>query len=190
MCVGRTGSMGRRFDLRSVGVIPWSFSSNPLPLALYLVEMRHTLARIATGLAVIVLLASCSTLQRMSDDKGAAWVAQRLNEGNAADLAAASSSPFLLDGEVIALPEDTLTLWEGLVKAGLKLDPELSRVVPVETDTWHEFGSSRDVQVFFRKYVAEGARLFELSTSSGRHVLVLYRSSWGSRALYGFKGPY
>ncbi len=152
--------------------------------------MKRTIARIATGLTIIVLLASCGTLQRMSDEKGAAWVARQLNDGNAADLAAASSSPFLLDGELIALPEDTVTLWEGLAKAGLKLDPELSRVVPVGADTWREFGSSRDVQVFFKKHVAEGARLFELATTGGRHVLVLYRSSWASRAIFGFKGPY
>jgi len=152
--------------------------------------MKHTLARIATGLAILVVLASCSTLQRMSDEKGAAWAAQQLNGGNAADLAAASSSPFLLDGEIIALPEDTVTFWEGLVKAGLKLESEPSRAVPVGADSWREFGTTRDVEVFFRKYVAEGARLFELPTVGGRHVLVLYRSSWGSRALYGFKGPY
>lgn len=152
--------------------------------------MKRTLDRIVIGLAVLMLFASCSTLQRMSDEKGASWVARQLNEGRAADLAAASSSPFLLDGEIIALPEDSVTFWEGLANAGLNLDPELSRAVPVGVDTWREFGSSRDVQVFFRKYVAEGARLFELATTGGRHVLVLYRSAWGSRAIFAFKGPY
>ena len=93
--------------------------------------MKHTFSRIASALAILLVLASCSTLQRMSDEQGAAWVAQQLNEGNAAELAAISSSPFLLDGEIIALPEDAVTFWEGLVKAGLKLDPELSRALPV-----------------------------------------------------------
>ena len=152
--------------------------------------MKPTSRGSRVALAILLVLASCSTLQRMSDEKGAAWVAQQLNEGNAAELAAISSSPFLLDGEIIALPEDTAAFWNGLVKAGLKLDPELSRALPVGADTWREFGSSRDVQVFFEKYVAEGARLFELPTANGRRVLVLYRSSWGSRKLYGFKGPY
>lgn len=145
---------------------------------------------IAVGLAVLFILASCSTLQRMSDEKGAAWVAQRLNEGDSAALAATSASPFLLDGEIIALPEDTATFWDGMVKAGVKLDPELSAAVPVGADTWREFGSTRDVQVFFGRYVADGARLFELPTSKGRKALVLYRSSWGSRTIYGFKGPF
>ncbi|OHD72848.1 MAG: hypothetical protein A2177_08915 [Spirochaetes bacterium RBG_13_68_11] len=152
--------------------------------------MKPIATRVASALAILIVLASCSTLQRMSDEKGAAWVAQQLNEGKAAELAAISSSPFLLDGEIIALPEDTTAFWNGLVKAGLKLDTELSRALPVGPDTWREFGSTRDVQVFFGKYVAEGARLFELSTANGRRVLVLYRSSWGSRKLYGFKGPY
>jgi hypothetical protein len=128
----------------------------------------------------------------MSDEKGAAWVTRQLNEGNAAELSEVSASPFLLDGEIIALPEDTTVFWDGMVKAGLKLVRELSRAVPVEIDgdTWREFGSTRDVQVFFGKYVKEGARLFELSTGNGRRVLVLYRSSGGSRKLYGFKGPF
>jgi len=152
--------------------------------------MKRTLARIAAGLAVLLLFASCGTLQRMSDEKGASWVARQLNEGRTAGLAEVSTLPFLLDGEILALPEDAVILWEGLAKAGLKLEAELSRAVPVGTDTWREFGSGRDVQVFFRKYVAEGARLFELATTGGRYVLVLYRSSWGSRAIYGFKGPY
>jgi hypothetical protein len=46
------------------------------------------------------------------------------------------------------------------------------------------------VQVFFGKYVADGARLYELPTTGGRRVLILCRSSWGSRTLFGFKGPY
>ncbi|MCX7028590.1 MAG: hypothetical protein NTU62_00520 [Spirochaetes bacterium] len=152
--------------------------------------MKHLLARVATSVAVLLVLASCASLQRMSDEKGAAWVAQQLNEGNAVELAAISSSPFLLDGEIIALPEDTAAFWNGLAKAGVKLDTELSQALAVVADTWREFGSTRDVQVFFGKYVADGARLFELPTANGRRVLVLCRSSWGSRKLYGFKGPF
>jgi hypothetical protein len=151
--------------------------------------MKQTLSRIAIALAIVLLFTSCSTLQRMSDERGAAWVAQELNGGKAADIAAISSSPFLLDGEVIALPADTAAFWEAMVKAGVKLDPELSRAVEIGADSWREFGSSRDVKVFFEKYVEEGARLFELRTVNGGRVLVLYRASWGSRQLYGFKGP-
>jgi hypothetical protein len=151
--------------------------------------MKPILMRIAICLALLAL-ASCTTLQRMSDEKDAAWVARQVNEGHAAELAAISSSPFLLDGEIIALPEDTASFWNGLTKAGVKLDPEPSRALAIGPDSWCEFGSTRDVQVFFGKYVKEGARLFELPTERGRRVLVLYRSSWGSRKLYGFKGPF
>jgi hypothetical protein len=152
--------------------------------------MKPALTRIAAGVVVVLALGSCTSLQRMSDEKGAAWVVQQLNGGNAAELVAVSSSPFLLDGEIIALPEDTVFFWEGIAKSGVKLDTELSRSVEVGAETWREFGSTRDVQVFFGKYVKEGARLFELPTANGRRVLVLYRSSWGSRTLYGFKGPF
>ncbi len=153
-------------------------------------EMKRYTTKVAAALTVALLLASCSTFQRMSDERGASWVARMLGEGNAAGLAKASSSPFLLDGEIVALSEDTTAFWDGMVKAGLSIDPELSRALPVGGDAWREFGSTRDVKVFFGKYVAEGARLFELPSAGGRHVLVLYRSSWGSRTIYGFKGPY
>jgi hypothetical protein len=152
--------------------------------------MKPGVARVAAAAALLFLLASCTTLQRMSDEKGAAWVARLLDEGNAAQLAAISASPFLVDGEIISLPEDTAAFWGGMVKAGLKLAPDPSRAIAIGTDTWREFGSTRDVQVFFGKYVEEGARLFELPAAGLRRVLVLYRSSWGSRKLYGFKGPF
>ncbi len=152
--------------------------------------MKQTLSRVAIALAIVLLFTSCASLQRMSDERGAAWVAQELNGGNAAGIAAVSSSPFLLDGEVIALPADIVAFWNAMVKAGVKLDPELSRAVEIGADSWREFGSSRDVKMFFENYVAEGARLFELQAADGRRVLVLYRASWGSRQLYGFKGPF
>ena len=90
----------------------------------------------------------------------------------------------------MAMPEDTAAFWEGAVKAGLRLDPELSWALAVGDETWREFGATREVRIYFDKYVADGARLFELPTANGRRVLVLYRSAWGSRKLYGFKGPF
>ena len=86
--------------------------------------MKPILTRIATGIAIVFLLASCTTLQRTTDEGGAAYVAGLLNDGQAVKLAKLSSSPFLVDGEIIALPEDTAAFWEGVVKAGIRLDPE------------------------------------------------------------------
>jgi hypothetical protein len=152
--------------------------------------MKQITSRVAIALAVALTLASCASLQRAADDRGAAWVAEALNGGDAAGLAQSSSSPFLLDGETIALPEDTALFWAGLAKAGVRFVPDLVRAVEVGAETWREFGSTRDVRLFFEKHVAEGARLFELPTADGRRALVLYRASWGARAIYGFKGPY
>lgn len=151
--------------------------------------MKHTLSRGAIALAIVLAFASCASLQR-SDERAVAWVAAAVNSGDAAALAAASASPFLLDGETIALPEDTATFWDGLVNAGVKFAPDLVRAVEIGPETWREFSSARDVRLFFEKHVAEGARLYELSTADGRRALVLYRASWGRVSLFGFKGPY
>lgn len=153
-------------------------------------EMKQTLTRAAIAFAVVLAFASCASLQRMSDERGAAWVAAAVNAGDAAALAAASASPFLLDGEIVALPEDTAAFWAGVVKAGVKFAPDLVRAVEIGAETWREFASTRDVRLFFEKHVADGARLFELPTADGRRALVLYRASWGRHSLFGFKGPY
>jgi len=152
--------------------------------------MKPILTRIATGIAIVFLLASCTTLQRTTDEGGAAYMAGLLNNGRAVKLAKLSSSPFLVDGEIIALPEDTAAFWEGVVKAGIRLDQEPVRSAAVRTETWKEFGSTRDVQLFFDKPGLKGARLFELATLDGRRVLVLYWSSKKSVRLHGFKGPF
>jgi len=121
-------------------------------------------------------------------------VACLVNAGRASKLASLSASPFLLDGEIIALPEDTAAFWKGLVRAKLKLEPEVSRILTVDAETWREFGSTRDVQVFFqvlvKSHVEAGSRLFEFSTADGRRVLILYWASPESVRLYGFKGPF
>lgn len=146
--------------------------------------------RIAAGIAVVFVLASCSTLPRTTDEGGAAYVACLVNAGRASKLASLSASPFLLDGEILALPDDTAAFWEGFILAKLKLEPDGARALPAGSEAWREFGSTRDVQVFFQKHVEAGSRLFELPTADGRRVLIIYWASPKSVRLYGFKGPF
>ncbi len=152
--------------------------------------MRRTIAFVSTVLVVSLALGGCASLQRSVDEGNAARVARLLSEGKGAELAKISASPFLLDGEIIALPGDVAGFWDGVAKAGLRLDPALSRAVPVGAESWREFGQSREVKVWFSKYVAQGVRLFELRTVNGGRVLLLVREGLFSRTVYGFKGPF
>lgn len=152
--------------------------------------MKPTRILTAAGLAVLFVLASCSTLPRTTDEGGIAYVVCLVNTGRASKLASLSASPFLLDGEIIALPDDTAAFWEGFIRAKLKLEPDGARALPVGSETWREFGSTRDVQVFFQRHVEAGSRQFEIPTTDGRRVLILYWSSQKSVRLYGFKGPF
>jgi hypothetical protein len=152
--------------------------------------MKQTLSRVAIALAVVLLFASCTTLSLESDEGGAAYVSGLLNGKRATKLAAISASPFLVDGEVIALRDDLSTFWSGFVQAGLAFDPDRVQSAPVDTDTWRKFGSTRDLQLFFGTHVDEGARMFDFATADDRHVLVLYRAYEGKPVLYGIKGPF
>jgi hypothetical protein len=153
-------------------------------------EMKQMLSRVAIALGIVLLFVSCTSLSLESDEGGASYVVSLLNGKRSARLAAISASPFLVDGEIVALRDDVATFWEGIVQAELEVDPDLSRAVSVDTETWRMFGSTRDLQLFFRKPVDEGARLFDLVTADNRHMLVVYRVQEGKPLLYGCKGPF
>jgi hypothetical protein len=152
--------------------------------------MSHTPARVLVALALLLALGGCASLQRSADEGSAARVARLLAEGESAELAKMSVSPFILDAEIIPLASDVATFWDGAAKAGLRLETGVARAVPVGPETWREFGASREVQVYFTKYVAQGARLFELRTSRGGRVLLLVRERLFSFSIYGFRGPF
>jgi len=152
--------------------------------------MKRTLSRSAIALAVVLLFASCTTISLSSDEGGAAYVSGLVNGKRASRLVAISASPFLVDGEIIALRDDLATFWNGYVQAGLAFDPDRSQAAPVDADTWRKFGSTRDLRLFFGRLAEEGARVFDFVTADGRHVFVLYRTHEGKPVLYGIKGPF
>jgi hypothetical protein len=48
-----------------------------------------------------------------------------------------------------------------------------------------------EVKSFFAQYVKKDARILELRTSaSGDRILLIFRDSWFSKTIYGFKGPF
>ncbi len=152
--------------------------------------MTHRLASLSVVIVLALALAGCASMQHAKDEGSASRVSRLLVEGRGAELASISASPFLLDGEIIALPADVVTFWDGAAKTGLRLDTELARAVPVGPDTWREFGQSWEVKTWFTKYVAQGARLFEMRTPRGGRVLLLVRERMFSLTIYGFRGPF
>ena len=136
-------------------------------------------------------LVGCASLQRSVDQGDARQVTDLLNAGQAAKLTAMSATPFLLDGEIVALRSDVATLWDNVVKAGFRLsDASLARSVPVSAGSYREFAQTLEVKAFFDSQVKRGTRILELQTANGARVLLLLRDAWFTRTLIGFKGPY
>ncbi len=159
----------------------------------YTLRVSTTRMLVFVALAVaLVGLASCASLQRSWDQGNVEMVARLINEGQPQKLAAMSATPFLVDGEIVPLKADVGSFWNGIVKAGFRVEgATLGQGAPVTDGSYKQFADTMEVKTFFSQYVKKDARVLELRTStSGDRILLIFRDSWGSKTIYGFKGPF
>jgi len=140
-------------------------------------------------LTALLAMASCATIAR--DERRVEGIARLVNASQAEKLAAMSTVPFLLDQEILVLPQDVVFFWKGTLAAGYRMqEPDLERGSAIGPDSYRAFHDSMEVRTFFKKYLKQGTRLLELKTADGRRVLLLVRSTAFSRRICGFKGPF
>ena len=154
--------------------------------------MRSTISfPLAAVCAAAFVLSSCASLQRANDEGVVRQVVDLINGGQAARLESMSATPFLLDGEIVALPADVATFWDTIVKAGFRVEgAALDRGAPVTADSYRSFADTMEVRSFFSRHVSRGARLLELRTNSGRRILIVAAPGWFTVKIIGFKGPF
>jgi hypothetical protein len=156
--------------------------------------MRTTLKPhllLAAVCAAALVLGSCASLQRSFDEGDIRQVVDLINSGQPQKLAAMSTTPFLVDGEVVVLPADMAGFWTGIVKAGYRVDgAALDSGTAVTADSYSLFAGTMEVKAFFSRYVKEGGRILELTTSNGRHIRLLLKKEWFSSKIVGWKGPF
>jgi hypothetical protein len=142
--------------------------------------------------AATLLLSSCASFQRGWDQGNVDMVAKLINSGQGQKLAAMSATPFLVDGEIVALKPDVASFWNGIVKAGFKVEgATLTQGAPITEESYKQFAGTMEVKSFFMQYVKKDARILELRTAtSGDRILLIFRDSWGTKTIYGFKGPF
>jgi hypothetical protein len=155
------------------------------------IRMRK-LVLAAAAFAAAITLASCASLQHSWDQGNVTTVADLINSGQSARLAAMSSTPFLVDGEIVALKADVAGFWDGIIKAGYKVEsPELNAANPASADSYKQFADTFEVKAFFTQYVKKDTRILELKTSSGKSVLLIVKDVlFSKKIIQGFKGPY
>ena len=151
--------------------------------------MRRLL--VVASCAILLALSSCASLQRSSDQGAVKDVADLINSGQAQKLAAMSDTPFLVDQEIVLLKADVKSFWDGVVKAGFRVQgAALEEASPADAASYTQFADTFEVKSFFSRYVKKGTRVLRMSTSGGTHILLLMRSDWFSKKLIGFKGPF
>lgn len=142
-------------------------------------------------LVLVVLLASCASIQRSKDEGNIDRISELINTGQAEMLTAMTELPFLLDQEIIVLAKDVETFWSTIVKVGFKVEePSLERGAKVTPESYKEFYDSMEVETFFKKYLNKQSRLLELKTNNGQRILLLVTDTLFTRSVHGFKGPY
>jgi hypothetical protein len=142
-------------------------------------------------LLVVILLASCASIQRSKDEGNVERISELINTGQAEKLTAMTELPFLLDQEIIVLAKDVATFWSTIIQVGFKVEePVLERGVKVGPESYKEFYDSMEVKTFFKKYLKKQSRLLELKTNTGQRILLLVTDTLFTRTIHGFKGPY
>lgn len=137
--------------------------------------------------AAAVLLASCATLRKGADQGIVRTLERHLDAGRGRELAELSQVPFLLDGEVVVLPEDVLEFWTAVASADWGLQgARIEAGSPVDDQSWRRFADTQEVRSFFKRYVDPRARLIELTGPAGEQVLVLAQEKLFSWRLLGF----
>jgi len=127
----------------------------------------------------------------MWDQSNVDMVARLINDGQGAKLAEMSATPFLVDGEIVAMKPDVASFWNGIVKAGYKVqETTLTQDTPLTSDSYKQFADTMEVKSFFEKYVKKDARILELRTDTSEdRILLILRDSY-TKTIYGFKGPF
>ena len=154
-------------------------------------SMKQLFPVLALSIAAALTLTSCASIQRSRDQGAVRRLTDVINSGQSEKLSSMSVTPFLLDGEIVLLPADVSAFWTGIEKAGFRVQGSaLESGVPVTAESYRQFADTMEVKSFFSRYVKDNARILEMSTSSGRRIRILTRSTWFSWKILGLKGPF
>lgn len=142
-------------------------------------------------LGVLALfMASCATVPVAQRESRIERLLDTLNEGTVEEAVPATGTPFLLDREIIILERDVETMWSNLQQVGFSFAGyEIRSVEEVTAESHRRFGSTMDVEVYFQKYLPEGAAVVTVDTDNGEFLLLTGGKVEGAPLLYGMRGP-
>jgi len=140
--------------------------------------------------AFMLLAAGCSTLAFAGKEETILEVVELINFGEPDNLIEISQPPFILDGEILFSESTVSTFWKGFRESGFLLKNANPVVIEeVTTVTSSKFSESREMEIYFNKYLVEKALCVDLETSEGVVYLLLGEKMGDYPRILGFRGP-
>ena len=144
----------------------------------------------AVSAIILILLASCATMEAVPKDKSIHRFVELFNTGNPALITEMTAVPMLIDGEIVARSSDADFFWSRLDELGFRLDANTEYTVePVSEQSRLLFGDTMEIQTFFAKYVPDTAVIVRISGSGGNFILLLSGRKGKYPYIFGFTGP-
>ena len=141
------------------------------------------------SILAFILLASCSTVPFARRESSVKAVTALVNAKDHQKLIRLSETPFLLDEEIIIMPGDVAFFWETALQNGLVIkEYTVESITPGEAEDYKYFSDSREIEIFFTKYVHEDSSIAKITSSSGVFFLLLTGKDGRYPRIFGFKG--
>ena len=147
---------------------------------------------VLSGLVCAVMLAAtgCSTLAFAGKEETVMEVVELVNFGDPEILTELSKPPFVLDGEILFAEGTVSGFWKGFRESGYLLKDARPVVIEeVTPGTCSKFSESREMEIFFGKYLVERAVCVDLETSDGVFYLLLGEKKGEYPEILGIRGP-
>lgn len=152
--------------------------------------MKRWCSILSLAAAILTVVSGCSTLAFAGREDTVQEVVQLINFGEPEELIGLSQPPFVLDGEILFSEGIVSDFWQGFRQSGFLLKDARPVVTEeVSPGTYTRFSESKEMEIFFAKYLVERAVCVDLETAEGVVYLLLGEKKGDHPAILGFKGP-
>jgi hypothetical protein len=149
--------------------------------------------KIPAGLILIFLLiifASCTTMKAVPGNRSVERFIELYNSGDTERMTEMTSVPMLIDGEIVARSSDADFFWSRLSDVGFNFSSMENYTVELITEnSQFLFGNTKEVSLFFDKYVPDTAVIVKIYNPGGDFILLLSGRKGRYPFIFGFTGP-
>ncbi len=144
--------------------------------------MKKTVNLIFASATVLVFISgilSCTSVPYSRWNSSSAKIVDLVNSGGDASLSGLTSTPFLLDGEIIILEKDISMIWKNIRDSGFTFEKAFeTESMPVGAGDYGYFADSMEVKTWFSKYLPEKASLVKIEAKNGLYYFILGPKKW------------